>query len=63
MRAMKRISLLAIWLAPVLAPFLVSAALAADARPGLKPCRLQGIEHEALCGVLQRPLEIGRAHV
>ncbi|MDO9091648.1 MAG: alpha/beta fold hydrolase [Rubrivivax sp.] len=31
--------------------------LAAETRPGLKPCRLQGVEHEALCGVIQRPLD------
>ena len=32
-------------------------ALAADTRPGLKPCRLQGVEHEAWCGQLRRPLD------
>lgn len=30
---------------------------AAETRPGLKPCRLQGVEHEALCGELSRPLD------
>lgn len=30
---------------------------AAESRPGLKPCRLQGLEHDAWCGVLQRPLD------
>ena len=49
---MKRMLMLAL----CAAPFVVSQALAAESRPGLKPCRLQGIEHEALCGVLQRPL-------
>ncbi len=32
-------------------------ALAAESRPGLKPCRLQGLENDAWCGVLQRPLD------
>jgi pimeloyl-ACP methyl ester carboxylesterase len=31
------------------------AAIAADA--GLEPCRLRGLEHDALCGVLKRPLD------
>jgi len=31
--------------------------LAAETRPGLKPCRLLGLEHDALCGVLSRPLD------
>ena len=30
---------------------------AAESRPGLEPCRLQGVEHEALCGVVRRPLD------
>ena len=30
---------------------------AAEVRAGLKPCRLQGVEHEALCGVAKRPLD------
>lgn len=29
----------------------------APAEPALKPCRLQGLEHEAQCGVLKRPLD------
>lgn len=28
-----------------------------DQRPGLQPCRLQGVEHQALCGSLRRPLD------
>ncbi|RVU49443.1 alpha/beta fold hydrolase [Rubrivivax rivuli] len=32
-------------------------ALAAEARPGLKPCRVQGVVHDAQCGVLRRPLD------
>ncbi len=35
---------------------LVSGATAAESRPGLKPCRVKGVEHDALCGVLSRPL-------
>jgi pimeloyl-ACP methyl ester carboxylesterase len=34
-----------------------SAAQAAEQRPGLKACRLSGVEHEAWCGVLRRPLD------
>ncbi len=33
-----------------------SSAAAADKRAGLQPCRLQGVEHGALCGSLRRPL-------
>ncbi|MFZ5546942.1 MAG: alpha/beta hydrolase [Pseudomonadota bacterium] len=33
------------------------AAGAAAADAGLKPCRLRGLEHEAWCGVVQRPLD------
>ena len=40
---------------------LIAAALlslsAQAAEPLLKPCRLRGVEHEALCGVQQRPLD------
>ena len=32
-------------------------AQAAESRPGLKPCRLQGVTHDAYCGVLRRPLD------
>jgi len=35
---------------------LAGGATAAESRPGLKPCRLKGVEHDALCGVLSRPL-------
>lgn len=31
-------------------------AAAADSPPGLKPCRLKGVENDALCGVVKRPL-------
>lgn len=34
-------------------------ALAASA-PGLQPCRLDGVEHEAQCGRVQRPLDLAR---
>ncbi|MBU6257147.1 MAG: alpha/beta hydrolase, partial [Burkholderiales bacterium] len=33
------------------------AAAAAETRPGLRACRLDGVEHEAWCGSLQRPLD------
>ena len=32
-------------------------AKATENRPGLKPCRLQGVVHDAYCGVLRRPLD------
>ncbi len=32
-------------------------AHAADVRPGLQPCRLQGVETSAWCGTLRRPLD------
>lgn len=46
-------------------PALVASALlvgaaapwAAEARPGLTPCRLPGVEHGAWCGVVKRPLD------
>ena len=34
-----------------------TTAQAAEQRPGLKACRLPGVEHEAWCGVLRRPLD------
>ncbi len=42
---------------------LMSAPLAqaAEQRPGLEPCRLAGVEHEAWCGVVSRPLDPDRA--
>ncbi len=42
----------------VAAAWLVAAAPPALAAPplSLEPCRLRGVEHDALCGVLQRPL-------
>ncbi len=36
------------------------AAQASEQRPGLKPCRLPGVEHEAWCGSVQRPLDPNR---
>lgn len=33
------------------------APAADDVRPGLSPCRLQGVEHSALCGSVRRPLD------
>ncbi len=33
------------------------AANAAESRPGLASCRLKGVEHDAWCGVLRRPLD------
>ncbi len=50
MRAMRKLILLAS------ASLLSAAAQAAD----LKPCRLRGVEHQALCGVVTRPLDPAR---
>jgi pimeloyl-ACP methyl ester carboxylesterase len=45
-------------LAALLAATLPAPPLqAAESRPGLTPCRLQGVEHEALCGSVRRPLD------
>ena len=35
-------------------------ALAAETRPGLTPCRIKGVEHDALCGSVRRPLDPAR---
>ena len=35
----------------------VASAPAAETRPGLQPCWLPGLEHQAWCGVLRRPLD------
>lgn len=44
--------------AAVLAAALAApCAQAADTRPGLVPCWLQGVEHQALCGSVRRPLD------
>jgi pimeloyl-ACP methyl ester carboxylesterase len=51
---MRRPALLA---ALLLAPVLAAAAPVAEP---LKPCRLRGVEHEALCGMLKRPLDPAR---
>jgi pimeloyl-ACP methyl ester carboxylesterase len=40
---------------------LTLAALPARAAQALTPCRLRGVEHEALCGVVQRALDPARA--
>ena len=47
--------------AALLAATMVAAA-AAEAAPaaGLQPCRLEGVEHEAHCGRVQRPLDPSR---
>ena len=48
------------WVGLALAAAALGAAApaqAAEARPGLKPCRLQGVTHDAYCGVLRRPLD------
>lgn len=34
-----------------------AGAAIAEPRPGLSPCRLSGVEHDALCGTLKRPLD------
>lgn len=34
-----------------------ASAQAADSRPGLTPCRLSGLENEAYCGSVRRPLD------
>lgn len=39
---------------------LIGGAGAAAAVPGTAPCRLEGVEHEAQCGVVQRPLDPDR---
>ncbi|MDP1900120.1 MAG: alpha/beta fold hydrolase [Rubrivivax sp.] len=49
---LKTLGLLAA-LALVAAP---TTVLAAEPRPGLAPCRLKGLEHEAWCGSVRRPL-------
>ena len=49
--------------AAMLAGMLLVSALplqAAESRPGLQACRLQGVEHDAWCGVLRRPLDPAR---
>lgn len=44
-------------------PLIVLAALAGPAQAAgvtLEPCRLRGVEHDALCGQVRRPLDPGR---
>lgn len=59
MRPMRAVPglILTISLAAAVALVFTGPGRAAETRPGLKPCRLQGVEHEALCGVLSRPLD------
>ena len=54
MRAVKLASRCALALCALLG---TQQAMAADGRPGLAPCRLQGVEHQALCGSVSRPLD------
>jgi pimeloyl-ACP methyl ester carboxylesterase len=49
-------------LAAVLALAGTTDARAAGAEPLLEPCRLRGVEHEAQCGRVRRPLDPARAH-
>jgi len=49
-----RMPLLPVFLAAVLAS--PASVRAADLPSGLKPCHLAGLEHDAWCGVLKRPL-------
>jgi pimeloyl-ACP methyl ester carboxylesterase len=39
---------------------LLGNSVAAEARPGLQPCRLKGVETDALCGSIRRPLDPAR---
>ena len=49
---------MALLMALLMAGAMATPALhAAEVRPGLLPCRLQGVEHEALCGSVRRPLD------
>lgn len=41
----------------LVAALLATGTTAAESRPGLKPCRLKGVETDALCGTLSRPLD------
>ena len=47
------VALLTAWLAAA------APVHAADVLAELKPCRLQGVEHDALCGSVRRPLDPG----
>lgn len=49
------------WLHPLIATLLLCAAVPAAAVALLAPCRLDGVEHEALCGMVDRPLDPARA--
>ena len=56
---MHNLPLLAALLAAALAAWPLQAA---ESRPGLAPCRLQGVEHEAWCGSVRRPLDPAAPH-
>lgn len=45
----------------LIAVLLAAAALPAAAAAALVPCRLDGVEHEALCGTVERPLDPARS--
>ena len=47
-------------LAFIAALLLAHSWVSAQGTAALKPCRLRGLEHEALCGVLKRPLDPAR---
>jgi pimeloyl-ACP methyl ester carboxylesterase len=55
---MRRAGFLAALLA--LAPCVSAGPASAAPTAELKPCRLRGLEHDALCGVLKRPLDPAR---
>lgn len=48
------------WLIPLILLFAAIAPAAAERSAHLKPCRLAGVEHEALCGTTPRPLVPGQ---
>ena len=50
-------SIFFIGLAAAAALALTGPGFAAESRPGMKPCRLQGVEYDAWCGVVSRPLD------
>jgi pimeloyl-ACP methyl ester carboxylesterase len=59
MQALQAVSTLRAALLPLAIVAVLAAprsALAADLPAGLKPCHLSGLEHDAWCGVLKRPL-------
>ncbi|HSM23026.1 MAG TPA: alpha/beta fold hydrolase [Rubrivivax sp.] len=55
---MQKLSLMALPMAVLMAGTGAAPPLhAADTRPGLAPCWLQGMEHQALCDSVRRPLD------